>query len=112
TTTVAYTPNFDVRRLGACGGSSTDETLWHLDRLDSIDGKLDGKFERTNATALVYVLDVGVEKDHDEFADGNIIGGIDAVALEGQGTDCPNGADAIHACIPFPALAGAQTHGT
>jgi subtilisin family serine protease len=58
------------------------------------------------------VLDVGIQKDHDEFADGNVIAGIDAVALTGGKTVCPGGEDAIHACINTPQEAGVQSHGT
>jgi subtilase family protein len=112
TQTLTYTTGVDIRRLGTCRDTGADETLWHLDRLDSIDGHLDGRFERTNANALVYVFDVGVQKDHDEFADGNVIGGIDAVGLSGEGTECPNGDDAVHACIPFPQQALSHSHGT
>jgi subtilisin family serine protease len=112
TITVPYFDTFDVKHLIACSDAFDEETLWHLDRLDSAGGRLDGRFERLPSTALVYVLDVGIEKDHDEFADGNVIGGIDAVALAEGKTVCPGGEDAIHACINLPKDAGVQSHGT
>jgi len=55
------TATWDVRHLGDCGSEKTDDVLWHLDRLDSLAGQLDGKFARTPSHALVYVLDTGVE---------------------------------------------------
>ena len=110
TETLSYSSSIQIRRLVACGDSFTDETLWHLDRLDSIDGHLDGRFQRARANALVYVFDTGVEVDHDEFADGNVIGAIDVLELEGEKTDCPAGA--LHPCVTSPNDVLANGHGT
>jgi subtilisin family serine protease len=112
TVTVPFSDTFDVQHLVACSDAFDEQTLWHLDRLDSLDGGLDGRFDRQRANALVFVLDVGIEKNHDEFSDGNVIGGIDAVALAEGKTSCPNGEDALHACISVPKDAGTQSHGT
>ena len=103
--TIHYSSSVDVRRLGACSDEKPVDALWHLDRLDSGDGHLDGKFARVQAQALAYVVDIGVEKDHDEFADGNVIAGIDASLVPTVG--CPQ--PAIHPCIQIPLV---DTHGT
>jgi len=110
TQTLPYTTGVQIRRIVSCGDSATDDTLWHLDRLDSLDGHLDGRFERTPSTALVYVFDTGVDKNHDEFADGNLIGGIDAVLLEGEKNDC--GDESLNPCLALPQFALAKSHGT
>jgi len=84
----------DLRTLGDCGPDKTENALWHLDRLDSLDGHLDGSFARVPAHALVYVIDLGVEKDHTEFAEGNVIGGIN-VALPSESCRQPE----LHPCV-------------
>jgi hypothetical protein len=93
-----------VRTLGSCGADKSANALWHLDRLDSGDGSLDGKYERIPVHALVYVIDTGVQSDHVEFADGSVVGGID-VAPAGA-TKCTQ--PATHMCIESLA----DTHGT
>jgi subtilisin family serine protease len=109
------TQPWDVRRLGACDEHESENALWHLDRLDSADGNLDGHFSRLRANALVYVIDTGVETDHDEFADGNVIAGLDVVPL---GINFPAGTCAqpdsvTHPCVGGTlALTSIQTHGT
>jgi len=102
---IHYSSTFDVRTLGACATDKSTNALWHLDRLDSGDGHLDGSYARLPVHALVYVVDTGVEKNHDEFADGNVIAGLD-VAPAGA-TQCPE--PALHPCIE---LAQVDTHGT
>lgn len=110
TQTLPYTTGVQIRRIVSCSENATDDTLWHLDRLDSFDGHLDGRFERARSTALVYVFDTGVDKTHDEFADGNLIGGIDATLLEGEKNDC--GDESLNPCLGFPQFALAKSHGT
>ncbi len=106
----------DVRRIGVCSDDQPDDALWFLDRLDSIDGSLDGHFDRTEsgAGALVYVLDTGVEINHDEFAGGNVIAGIDVQHELGVKSYCnsPNGA--LHPCFDLSSVFTVlfRSHGT
>jgi subtilisin family serine protease len=95
------TPDIDVRRLGTCSDDTSENALWFLDRLDSVDGSSDGRFVRTGAgsSALVYVLDTGIEIDHDEFANGNVIDGIDVQRARGQSPNCSSPNEAIHPCF-------------
>ncbi|HET7707628.1 MAG TPA: S8 family serine peptidase [Thermoanaerobaculia bacterium] len=71
----------DLRLLG-CGDEYTTNTLWHLDRADSLSGALDGTVLRpaTGKGVVVYVFDSGIRADHDEFArpgGTNVIGALD-----------------------------------
>jgi len=109
-----------VRRLVGCGEGFAEDTLWHLDRLDSRDGSLDGAFTRSNLKtgAVVYIADTGVEPTHDEFqrAEGtNVIGGIDAANPNGiKVPACGDVGPELHPC--FNTNSGASltiyTHGT
>jgi subtilisin family serine protease len=104
----------DVQRLGTCSDDVPENTLWFLDRLDSVDGSLNGRFQRTSASALVYVLDTGVEIDHDEFANGNVIDGIDVQRLRGQKPNCSSPNEALHPCFDasVPSTISVLSHGT
>jgi subtilisin family serine protease len=108
-------PGFDAQRLGTCGADESGDALWQLDRLESADGSLDGRYARRRANALVYVFDTGVEINHDEFADGNVIAGIDIPKLLGDKPGCPGATnEALHPCYA-PGLviyAAAFSHGT
>lgn len=69
-------------RLAGCGDEYTTNTLWHLDRADSVSGALDGTVLRpaTGKGTVVYVYDSGIRADHDEFArpgGTNVIGALD-----------------------------------
>ena len=66
----------DQRLLG-CGTGFTDNTLWNLDRSD---GSIDHLYSRqtTGRGATVYVVDVGVDATHQEFA-GKFVASIDLV---------------------------------
>jgi subtilisin family serine protease len=105
---------FDAQRLVACGDEYPDDALWQLDRLESADGSLDGRYARRRANALVYVLDTGVESNHDEFADGNVIAGIDIPKLYGDKPGCTGATnEALHPCYaPIIVYAAAFSHGT
>jgi len=107
--TVSFLPGIDVRRFGICSSDQPEDALWFLDRLDSIDGSLDGHFARTGSGALVYLLDSGVEISHDEFAGGNIIAGIDVQRERGLTSDCGSTNEALHPCLDPHFI---QTHGT
>src|SRR5215212_4869890 len=115
------TSGYTARRLIGCGEGFPDNLLWHLDRLDSADGRLDESLTRSSrpgAGAVVYVVDTGVEKDHDEFArpEGtNIIDGIDPAKAIGQVAFACGGRDpSIHPCVQDqPAgLISIFSHGT
>lgn len=106
----------DVRRIGVCSDDQPDDALWFLDRLDSIDGSLDGHFDRTDsgAGALVYVLDTGVEINHDEFAGGNVIAGIDVQHELGVISHCNSPNAALHPCFDLSSAFSVllPSHGT
>jgi subtilisin family serine protease len=92
-----------VKRLVGCGEGFPENTLWHLDRIDSRDGSLDETFTRPEpkSPAVVYVMDSGVETTHDEFqrAEGsNVIGGfVPPTAQPVKGCD---GLDpSLHPCL-------------
>ena len=106
---------YDAQRLVACGDEYPDDALWQLDRLESVDGSLDGRYARRRANALVYVFDTGVEISHDEFADGNVIAGIDIPKLYGDKPGCTGATnEALHPCYTSQAViyAAAFSHGT
>jgi subtilisin family serine protease len=105
---------FEVRRILTCADDQPDNTLWYLDRLDSIDGSLDGHYLRTPASALVYVLDSGVEINHNEFADGNVIAGIDVIKELGFASRCGSPNEALHPCFDLNSQITliANAHGT
>jgi subtilisin family serine protease len=111
---LASPQTFDVRRLISCSDDQPVNALWYLDRLDSIDGSLDGHFTRLPAGALVYVLDSGVEINHDEFADGNVIAGIDVIKELGGGAGCGSSNEALHPCFNVSSQISliADAHGT
>lgn len=101
---VQVTKDYTAYRLIGCGDGFSSDVLWHLDRLDSPSGALDNRFTRMphRGTAVVYVMDSGVERDHDEFqrAEGSaVIAGIDATAASGEKLFpvCP-GEPALHPC--------------
>ena len=70
-------------RLDRCGDPSLPDLLWHLDRIDQVDGILDGQYHRRHAGAgsLIYVMDTGVLASHAEFARGDgstrVVAGFD-----------------------------------
>src|SRR2546430_2200455 len=66
---VPGTSAIDLQLIG-CGKDFPDNLLWPLARADSIDGSLDGEVPRraTGKGAVVYLIDTGVMRDHDEFA--------------------------------------------
>jgi subtilisin family serine protease len=92
----------DLRLLG-CGEGFAENRLWHLDRADSLSGVLDQAVERrvTGKGAVIYIVDSGVMRDHDEFArsDGsNVIGTV--VAAGSPSAPCADGKDrALYPCL-------------
>lgn len=100
---VKLTAALTVKRLVACDAGLPENTLWHLDRIDSRDGALDDTFTRPPQPhpAYVYVLDTGVETTHDEFqrAEGtNVIDGF--VAPTSSPVKGCDGLDpSLHPCL-------------
>ncbi|HSP16513.1 MAG TPA: S8 family serine peptidase [Thermoanaerobaculia bacterium] len=80
---VALDAKHSVSRLEGCGEEYSEDLLWDLDRIDQVDGTLDGHFDRTNrgAGSVVYVMDTGVMAAHTEFLDSSgrsrVIAGFD-----------------------------------
>jgi subtilisin family serine protease len=67
------------RQLIGCGPSYADNVLWNLDRSDGVQDDV-YTHAATGKGSVVYVIDLGVQKAHDEFQrDGgsNVIAGID-----------------------------------
>jgi len=110
--------DFTAVRLLGCGEGFSSDVLWNLDRIDSPSGALDNRFTRHSrpGNAIVYVMDTGVEQNHDEFqrATGpNVIAGIDAVKLSGGSFPSCNGDASIHPCLEGPVgVLAVVTHGT
>jgi subtilisin family serine protease len=101
------------RRLDGCGQGFPDNLLWHLDRSDSVSGELDGRvqYSLTGKGAVVYVVDVGVRRDHNEFirAAGNRI--IAGLSFELPSAACP--APALDPCwLNVSPLLILLSHGT
>ena len=109
---VAITTSITDKELIGCGELYTENVLWNLDRADDV---LDGFATRVTRGrgAVVYVIDTGVERSHDEFQrDGgsNVIAGLDPVVELSTGIQCA-GDSAVHPCYTDFILA-AFTHGT
>lgn len=105
-------------RLAGCGEESSSDLLWHLDRIDQLDGRLDGMYHRRHAGAgsVVYVMDTGVLASHVEFAGANgprVIAGFDVTdSLVIGASNCRSDNKAIRPCYAnFNELVGAS-HGT
>src|SRR5215212_441893 len=102
---VQVTKDYTAYRLIGCGEGFSSNILWHLDRLDSPSGALDNRFARMarRGTAVVYVMDSGVERDHEEFqrAEGpNVIAGLDPTTGSGQKVPLVCHDDpAVHPCV-------------
>ena len=107
-----------VARLAGCGDESSGDLLWHLDRIDQLDGQLDGMYHRRHAGAgsVVYVMDTGVLASHVEFASPGgtrVIAGFDVTDSVSIGSsNCRSENKATHPCYTnFNELVGAS-HGT
>jgi len=77
------------RLLVGCGEGFPTNLLWHLDFSDSASGSLNGSVTRatTGRGAVVYVIDTGVWRSHDEFVRA---GGPNVSAGTTSGGSCPN----------------------
>lgn len=118
-TEVSLDPSHSVARLERCADDERSSLLWHLDRIDQIQGQLDGVFDRRNggAGSVVYVMDTGIMAAHSEFLSATgasrIIGGFDATRSVNIGHSlCVSSDKAIEPCFNgFEELAAAS-HGT
>lgn len=105
------------RRLIGCGEGFSQNLLWHLDRSDSVDGTLNQKWTRgvTGRGAVIYILDYGVRRSHQEFVrptGSNVIAGID-VAMQGRDNLFDNCEEpAVEPCPSGGAGYLIVTHGT
>jgi serine protease len=101
-------------RLAGCGDGATVDLLWHLDRIDQRDAKLDGRYHRryTGAGSLVYVMDTGVLASHVEFGN-RVIAGFDVASIVTVGASACNSPNkALQPCFGnLTELVGAS-HGT
>ena len=107
-----------VSRLAGCGDEADADLLWHLDRIDKVDGRLDGTYHRKfdGAGVVVYVMDTGVLAAHAEFAENGgtrVIAGYDETASVRTGSSsCNSPNKALAPCFAnYGELAGAS-HGT
>lgn len=108
-----------VSLLAGCGEEYPDDLLWHLDRIDQIEGTLDGRFDRQNrgAGSVVYVMDTGVLADHIEFVTANgqsrVIAGIDTSSVVPIGASrCRSANKALAPCFSSFDELTAASHGT
>ena len=107
-----------VARLAGCGDEADVDLLWHLDRIDKLDGQLDGTYHRKfdGAGVVVYVMDTGVLASHAEFMENGgtrVIAGFDETAPITTGSsNCTSPNKALAPCFAnYGELAGAS-HGT
>jgi subtilisin family serine protease len=110
TTLCATAPAGTDRRLLGCGEQYTDNVLWHLDRADGITD-FTATRRTTGRGAVVYVVDTGVNSDHDEFERGGgnrVIAGLDPLAPFASSVPC----DSIHFSGECLSLVGVYAHGT
>jgi subtilisin family serine protease len=113
---VAVTGSVVDKELIACGESFADNTLWPLDRADNVMDGFAARVTRGKG-AVVYVVDTGVERNHDEFqrdhgfhGGSNVIDGLDPIVTLSNGTNCA-GDTAVHPCYLDFTLP-IYTHGT
>jgi subtilisin family serine protease len=118
-TEVSLDASYSVARLDRCGDDLSAPLLWHLDRVDQLDGALDGLFDRRNggAGSVIYVMDTGVMASHSEFAakDGStrVIAGFDATDSVDLGRSrCTSDNKATAPCWEIIDELAAASHGT
>jgi len=105
-------------RLQGCGEGFSENLAWQADRADSPSAALDGRYLRNGggAGAVVYVLDSGVMRDHDEFARAGgsvVIAGFDPATPLGFETHCATSNMAIEPCWFSPEIdLQSNAHGT
>ncbi|HUR82000.1 MAG TPA: S8 family serine peptidase [Thermoanaerobaculia bacterium] len=108
-----------VSKLDRCGDDVNAPLLWHLDRIDQVDGVLDGHFDRRNggAGSVIYVMDTGVLASHAEFATASgasrVVAGFDETQAIPLGrSKCISDNKAIAPCFENIEELASASHGT
>ena len=107
-----------VARLDRCGDDVAAPLLWHLDRIDQVEGALDGHYDRRNggAGSTIYIMDTGVLASHGEFAFANgsrVIAGYDATtSLDLGRSKCTSDNKATAPCYEGVDELAPSSHGT
>ena len=116
---VALDATHTASRLDRCGDPNAPDLLWHLDRIDQLDGVLDGQYHRHRAGAgtVIYVMDTGVLASHAEFAKGDgatrVIAGFDVTQSVGVGASrCASANKALKPCYDDMGELIGSEHGT
>jgi subtilisin family serine protease len=108
-----------VAKLDRCGNDLRVPLLWHLDRIDQVDGELDGQFDRRNggAGSVIYVMDTGILASHSEFASSTsgsrVSAGFDATQAVTIGRSrCTSDNKATAPCFENTEELASASHGT
>jgi len=115
TTAGAPLAGISIRVLVACAPEFSENTLWHLDRIDQTSPNLNGIAYRGNggAGAVIYVVDSGVYAEHSEFmtpTGSRVIGGI-RIAHPVENA-CPTADPVLAPCGESPISYSINTQGT
>jgi subtilisin family serine protease len=92
--------------------------LWHLDRIDQVDPRLDGVYDSRSggAGSVIYVMDTGVLAAHDEFSSAagtRVIAGFDATQSVAIGhSACASNDKSTAPCFANFDELPAASHGT
>src|SRR5436190_4273412 len=116
---VALDSTHTASRLDRCGDPSSPDLLWHLDRIDQLDGALDGQYHRrsSGAGSVIYVMDTGILAAHAEFTRGDgatrVIAGFDVTQSIGVGAShCATANKALRPCYDDMGELIGSEHGT
>jgi subtilisin family serine protease len=116
---VALDATHTASRLDRCGDPSSPDLLWHLDRIDQVDGVLDGQYHRraAGAGAVIYVMDTGILASHAEFTRGDgssrVIAGFDVTQTVNVGSSrCTSANKALRPCFEDMGELIGSEHGT
>lgn len=117
-TEIALSEHHSVARLERCGEDVESALLWHLDRVDQVDSRLDGWYDRRGGGlgSVVYVMDTGVMATHGEFAatsGSRVIAGFDTTtSVEIGHSRCASDNKAVAPCYDSYDELPAASHGT
>ena len=115
---VSLEDSHSIARLEGCGDPGAGALLWHLDRIEQVDSRLDGLADRGNrgAGSVIYVMDTGVMASHSEFtsaAGSRVHAGYDAALSVPIGhSDCTSPNKATDPCFSNIEELAAASHGT